>query len=62
MFGVGYVVQLLVKLLSSMSAIRRRPREIVHVLRAPGAFGLATFLGLYSAVFRVSGIDTGHTT
>ena len=54
MFGVGYVVQLLIKLLSSMSTIRRRPREIVNILRAPGTFGMAAFLGLYSAVFRVS--------
>ncbi|XP_076466586.1 transmembrane protein 135-like isoform X2 [Babylonia areolata] len=52
MFGVGYVVQLVIRLLSSLSAIRRSPRELPKVLWGPGAFGLAAFLGLYSAVFR----------
>ena len=59
MFGVGYVVQLLVKLLSSLPTLRHRPREILNVLWGPGSLGLATFLGLYSAVFRV-GYTSDH--
>ncbi|KAK7493002.1 hypothetical protein BaRGS_00015732, partial [Batillaria attramentaria] len=52
MFGIGFVVQLLIKLLSSMSALRRRPREVVASLWNTSTLGLGAFLGLYSGVYR----------
>ncbi|XP_070190113.1 transmembrane protein 135-like isoform X2 [Littorina saxatilis] len=52
MFGLGYVVQLLIKLISSISAIRRRPSEVTKVFWGRDSFGLAAFLSLYSVVFR----------
>ena len=58
MFGVGYGAQLVIKLLSSLTMLKKKPQEVKNLLWGPGSFGLALFLSLYNAVYRVSDLNT----
>lgn len=53
MFGVGLLAQSTIKLMSSMSLLRRRPSQVLRSLVSMHNMGLGAFLGLYCALFRV---------
>ncbi|PVD28858.1 hypothetical protein C0Q70_11453 [Pomacea canaliculata] len=52
MFGVGLLAQSTIKLMSSMSLLRRRPSQVLRSLVSMHNMGLGAFLGLYCALFR----------
>ena len=53
MFGVGYAVQAVLRLLRTLTKLFSRPRVLLEALTHADNFKLGAFLGVYVAVFKV---------
>ena len=55
MFGAGYVIQALIKLVSSVGRVLKQPKTVIHALFNRNNTQLGAFLGLFVGTYKVSG-------
>ena len=54
MFGVGYVIQALIKFVSSIGRVMKQPKTVIHALFNWNNTQLGAFLSLFVATYKVS--------
>ena len=55
MFGAGYVIQALIKLVSLVGRVLKQPKAVIHALFNRNNTQLGAFLGLFVGTYKVSG-------
>ena len=57
MFGIGYAINAVIKLLSSLPVVLKKPSALLNALKHRDNVKLGAFLGSFVGIFKVFNLD-----